>query len=295
MKTKDKSVSSITFVFNEELYIKELIYSILNQSIQVDQIIIIDDFSTDATYSILTKLQNKYRQIEIYRNKIKGKVNALKYGLEFIKSNYFFITAGDDYLLKNYVLEMLNVINRNEVNICYAKYIMADQNLENKKVLLRKIFYSKEDILKKNWVGGYFFAKASISQEINSYLKDYEFEDWAISLSAALKYGGLHLSKDPIFLYRRHDKSSTQNNLLKDQLNLYKREINFIQKFINYNLLTDSDKMILDKKNDVNKIYIFNFNQTLRVLISKTLSLKEKLTSLKGTLFLRIKYAKDKE
>ena len=58
----------ITAVKNEELYIHKTINSILNQTILPKQWIIVDDFSTDSTFSIIKELIKDYEWIQLKTN-----------------------------------------------------------------------------------------------------------------------------------------------------------------------------------------------------------------------------------
>ena len=49
-------ISVAMTTYNGEKYIKEQIMSIFNQSIEIDELVIVDDASTDSTVSIISNL-----------------------------------------------------------------------------------------------------------------------------------------------------------------------------------------------------------------------------------------------
>ena len=55
-------------VYNGEKFIKKSLGSILNQEIKPYELIIIDDASTDNSYTILQEYANKYNFIKLFRN-----------------------------------------------------------------------------------------------------------------------------------------------------------------------------------------------------------------------------------
>ncbi|NQV78496.1 MAG: glycosyltransferase, partial [Lutibacter sp.] len=68
-------VSVIIPVYNVELYVEKAINSIINQTYQNLEIIIVDDCSTDKTYSIVESLSKKDKRIKLIRNSKNLKIS----------------------------------------------------------------------------------------------------------------------------------------------------------------------------------------------------------------------------
>ena len=68
MNYSKKLVSVIMPCFNCEKTVAASIESILNQTYQNIEILIIDDGSKDNTYEILKKFQNKHKNIRLFKN-----------------------------------------------------------------------------------------------------------------------------------------------------------------------------------------------------------------------------------
>ena len=62
------SISVIMSVYNEELNIDHCLNSILNQSYQNIEILIVDDKSTDATPKKIFDLSKKDKRIQLFKN-----------------------------------------------------------------------------------------------------------------------------------------------------------------------------------------------------------------------------------
>ena len=63
-------ISVLIPTYNVELYIKEAVESILNQTYNNLEIIIVDDASTDNTYQILEQLSKTDDRIRLFRNNV---------------------------------------------------------------------------------------------------------------------------------------------------------------------------------------------------------------------------------
>ena len=83
-------VSVIMPAYNAENYIKETIDSVLNQTFQDFEIIIIDDCSSDETYSIIQEYCKKDSRIKGYQNEVNSGVSKTRNrGLELCNGKLF--------------------------------------------------------------------------------------------------------------------------------------------------------------------------------------------------------------
>lgn len=93
-------VSVIMSVFNGEKYLHEAVNSILKQTYQHFEFIIIDDSSTDTTFDILQSYKKKDARIIIIRKEknygAKGFIENLNIGLEHSKGQYIARMDADD-------------------------------------------------------------------------------------------------------------------------------------------------------------------------------------------------------
>jgi len=85
----------ITATYNDELYIREAVESILNQTFADFEYFIVDDGSTDNTFIILTSIHDK--RIKLIRNESKtGPAAARNLALTKAKGEFIAIMDGDD-------------------------------------------------------------------------------------------------------------------------------------------------------------------------------------------------------
>ena len=69
-------------VFNGEGYLDHAIKSILNQSYENFELLIINDGSTDNTSSIIERFSENDDRIKVYHSRNKGLIFQLNYGIE---------------------------------------------------------------------------------------------------------------------------------------------------------------------------------------------------------------------
>lgn len=74
-------VSVLVPAYNEQLTLRNSIQSILNQTYQNLEIIIIDDGSTDHTNSIAKDIENKFERVSVVTKGNGGKSSALNFGV----------------------------------------------------------------------------------------------------------------------------------------------------------------------------------------------------------------------
>lgn len=244
MKNKSPSLSAVMFIYNEEKYIAEMLFSIFNQNTTVSKVIIVDDYSTDNTLNIIKEFQKEHDNIEIIKSKQKGKVFAYITGLEKVATEYFFICAGDDYLLPEYVSELLRETQEKNLDFIYARYFITDSELKNPIGLKRKSIYSRAEIIRANRVSGYLFGKSKIIDKILPLPTAVSFEDWITSLKLADRYFEVNLSEKPLFYYRKHQTSTSEK--LKN-VGMRSRDINFIKYILSSSTipLSENDKKTL--------------------------------------------------
>lgn len=97
-------VSVIIAAYNCDKYINQCIDSLLNQSFKNFEIIVVDDGSTDRTYSILNEYKTKNKNLYIYRQKNKYAGVARNNGLSRAKGEYVLFLDADDFFERNMLM-----------------------------------------------------------------------------------------------------------------------------------------------------------------------------------------------
>lgn len=107
-------VSVMMPAYNVEKYIGEAIESILNQTFQDYELIIIDDGSTDSTYNIMEEYRRKHEKIRIFKNKEnKGLSFTRNRLLSLAKGDYLAILDSDDIAFPYRIEKQVNFLDKN--------------------------------------------------------------------------------------------------------------------------------------------------------------------------------------
>ena len=115
--------SIVVPVYNVEKYIRKCIESIITQTYQNFELIIVDDGSTDYSGKICDKYINK-SNVKVFHKKNGGASSAINYGIKKSKGEYLMFIDGDDFLYDVNCLEELNkIINNSNVDIIQYKMI----------------------------------------------------------------------------------------------------------------------------------------------------------------------------
>ena len=111
-------VSIITASYNYENYIKETIESVLNQTFQDWELIIVDDGSKDNSVSVIKEYCNRDSRIKIFQHENavnKGLAETIKLGLEKSNCEWVAFLESDDVWLPNSLEEKMYIVNNNQL------------------------------------------------------------------------------------------------------------------------------------------------------------------------------------
>lgn len=91
-------VSVVIPVYNTASYLLESVGSIMNQTLQDLEIIIVNDGSTDNSEEILKGLATKDNRIQVYSQRNEGQSSARNTALKYVTGEYVYFMDSDDIL-----------------------------------------------------------------------------------------------------------------------------------------------------------------------------------------------------
>lgn len=118
-------ISVVMATYNGEKYLKKQLDSILlEQSLPIDEIIIVDDCSIDTTFNILKKYANLDDRIKIFMNDTnQGVIKSFERALFNCNGDYIFFSDQDDIWHNDKVEKLVNLIGHNLLLHSDARFI----------------------------------------------------------------------------------------------------------------------------------------------------------------------------
>lgn len=122
---KEPLVTILSPCYNVEEFLPECLDSILNQTYKNLQIVLIDDGSTDHTWSILKYYSSKDYRIEIYHQENQGVSITRNNLLDKVKGDYVLFVDSDDWIELNMVEFLVNNAQNNRADIVSCACVPA--------------------------------------------------------------------------------------------------------------------------------------------------------------------------
>ncbi len=164
-----KLVSVIIPVYNVESYLSKCIQSVLNQTYQNIEIILIDDKCTDASSKICDEFAKNDKVQVIHQQKNLGVSYARNTGINASSGEFILFVDADDYINPNMIECLINKQKESNSDMVYCRYNIVNQN---------KVFQLKElaleDFCSTNNID-YLFNHAPKNKVKNNiiFVKDY--------------------------------------------------------------------------------------------------------------------------
>ena len=197
--------------FNYGKYIKQAIESVLNQSFQDFEIIIIDDGSTDNSKQIIESFSHNSKiQVIFQQNKGLNVTNNI--ALRVAQGRYIMRLDADDYLEKNALELMSEVLEKDaELGLVFPDYYMVDASGDLMNIEKRHSFEKEVSLLDQPAHGACTMIRKKFLQSLGGYDEQFKCQDgydlW-IRFTAKFKVTNINT---PLFYYRQHGENLTSN------------------------------------------------------------------------------------
>ncbi len=206
MTNKKPLISIILPVYNGEKYLSSAIESLLQQTYDNWELIIVNDNSTDSSQAIAEKYIAKDRRIKLVINKVNKRLPAsLNIGFNNAKGELFTWTSDDNLYYPNALEKMLDILNSKYCDLVYADYRIINEN---------SCHIADSQLKEPKYIphcgcGACFLYKRDIHYKLGGYREEmFLAEDYDFFLRASSKYKAYHLKKN-LYEYRSHDRSLT--------------------------------------------------------------------------------------
>ena len=223
-------VSIIFPCFNSSNTISQSIHSVLNQTYENWELIIIDDFSYDNTFNIINEFATKdHRIVVIKNNRNMGVAFTRNTGIDRASGKFISFLDSDDYWSKNKLEVQLGIMIKNNYNLTFTSYYRVDIN---DKIISKVSIYQKNigfsDLLKGNVIA---LSSSMICSDI---VKKFSFkkvghEDYLFWLNILQKPIIGYSINSFLTYYRVHHNSLSGNKLkaVRYTWNIYRNHLKF--------------------------------------------------------------------
>ena len=208
------SISVVIPTFNRLIYLERAIKSVLNQTISVNEIIIVDDGSDDGTSEFV---HSNYPNIKYIFQSNSGVSAARNTGIKAASSNWIAFLDSDDAWVTNKIQKQITELELNpEMNFCHSNEIWIRNGREIKQKNTHKKF------------GGYIFDKCldkcrispstvicrkSLLIKLNGFDEDLAIcEDYDLWLRITSNNPVIYIEKPLIIKYGGHQDQLSRNS-----------------------------------------------------------------------------------
>ena len=119
------AITVIIPVYNGEKTISETLESVLKQTYNNFEIVIVNDGSTDTTQVILNDYAEQDSRIKVISQKNSGVSAARNNGIVHSEGKYVCFLDADDMYSKTFLEKMYEKITKNNMDICYCGYNLS--------------------------------------------------------------------------------------------------------------------------------------------------------------------------
>ena len=258
--------SVVMTVYNAEKYLRDTIESVLNQTMEDFELIIVDDCSTDSSAEIVKEFLEDKR-VKYFKNDENLKVSKTRnFGVSVAKADRVAFIDSDDVWLNTKLEKQLAHMDKTGARICYSGYyfISDEGNLQNKvfhvpekvnfkKLLKQNVITPSASIFDRDLLVKYPFYADEVHEDFVAFLQMLKNDvDFAYGID------------EPLILYRLTTGSKSRNKFkaMKMTMKTYKEVgLNFFARLFNlpfyilnglkkYKGLKDADDTNAKESND---------------------------------------------
>ncbi len=245
-------ISVIVPVYNNEIYLRDSLDSIINQSYSNLEIILIDDGSTDRSYNILIEYEKMDKRIKVITKRNGGICEAMKMGVLLSNGKYIARCDGDDINDIYRYEKQLKYLKEGNYDLigCYLKGFGNGSELYMK--MMESLNYEVLDdyhqflrIYSGSCInGGGLFGKRDLFIELMPFKKEFSIvEDKLIYLefhNAGYKIGNL---PEVVYNYRVHKKNTSLDS--SNSYDMLYRNIELKLTYLFKNVIESFDNIII--------------------------------------------------
>jgi glycosyltransferase involved in cell wall biosynthesis len=272
MENPDIFFSIIVPVYNDDTHLPRCLDSILAQTYQVYECLLIDDGSTDNCPVICDSYSKKYKHISVYHKKNEGISKTRQFGLDHAKGSYIFFVDSDDWV-QPFLFDTVyqSIIRDGNTDILYMDFYNETFNGKQKLCVQKPCVNDNDKVIKQVIKGELFSCLWNIVFKKDFYIKN------KLRFTETINYGEDSLFIVEALFYKpkikRIDGAFYHHTFNKNSFTQQNKKAKFIEriKFI------DELNKLFEKYNrlDLKKYNFFPINDKYEMLVSGIFSKEE--------------------
>lgn len=211
----EQLISVIMPMYNCEKYIEEAINSVLAQTYDAWELIVIDDGSMDSTASIVEELSKDDIRIRFYRNEKNEGVSATRNaGVLLARGDWIAFLDSDDMWEKSKLEKQMFFARDLNANFVFTGASFINENSEPyngifnvplkvvyKELLKQNVISCSSVMIKKDYIIKYKMENDNTHEDFGSWLRILKKEQYAYAIN------------EPLLIYRISSKSKSSNKV----------------------------------------------------------------------------------
>ncbi|HEM3702980.1 TPA: glycosyltransferase [Streptococcus suis] len=125
---KQELISIVIAAYNVEQYLEECLESVLNQTYQHIEVILVNDGSTDQTAKIAEAFASRDQRLKVYHIENQGASVAKNTGIAHASGSYVVLVDSDDIISRDQVQTLYALAKQENADITMGHYYVYDEN-----------------------------------------------------------------------------------------------------------------------------------------------------------------------
>lgn len=235
-------VSVIVPVYNVEKYLEKCLNSLVNQTLENIEIIIVNDGTKDNSEEIIKKFIEKYPQKIVYLKKENGGLSdARNYGMPYAKGEYIAFLDSDDYVEKDIYKEMYELAKKENSDMVECDFLWEYPNKIREDI--GQVYNGKREMLEKVRVVAWnkLIRRSILEKTQIQFSKGLRYEDVEFTYKLIPHLNKVSFLKKPYIHYIQRENSiiNVQNERTKEIFTVLDNVIDYYKENNFYNEYKD--------------------------------------------------------
>ena len=203
-------ISVIMSVMNEEKNVGRAIKSVLDQTFEDFEFLVIDDFSNDGTFEILSEFKKKDSRVVLFKNKKNiGLTKSLNFLIEQSKYEVIARQDADDFSIKHRFAKQYNYLINSKYDFCVSRA----KKISNNQIIPKLSFYIPTNFIinfKNPFIHGTLMIKKDTLKKFGNYdEKFYYSQDYNLFYKLVKNNVRFKKIKEPLYFLNTNNNIST--------------------------------------------------------------------------------------